>query len=183
MNSQLFRYKGYGLIDIIRIIISIIYTKIFFKKARLLRLPIRIRLCGEIIGCENLTTGIGNRIDVFSSGVLNIGYGVQMNDFCHIACSKNITIGNNCLIASKVYITDHDHDFNCDELYPINWDLSEKIVLIGDRCWIGENVSILKGVKLGDDCVVGANSVVTKSFPSGVVIAGAPAKIIKVRNR
>ena len=61
------------------------------------------------------------------------------------------------------------------------WDPAEPI-RIGRRCWIGTNVVILPGVQLGDDIVVGAGAVVTKSFPSGSVVAGVPAKPICARS-
>ena len=51
-------------------------------------------------------------------------------------------------------------------------------VRIGDGCWLGARVVILKDVTLGDRCVVGAGAVVTKSYPAGSVIAGVPAKLI-----
>jgi len=52
-------------------------------------------------------------------------------------------------------------------------------VKIGQNCWLANGSAILAGVTLGDNVIVGANSVVTKSFPSNVVIAGAPARIVK----
>lgn len=52
-------------------------------------------------------------------------------------------------------------------------------VKIGKNCWLGNGSAILAGVTLGDNVVVGANAVVTHSFPSNVVIAGVPAKIIR----
>ncbi|MFM1745195.1 MAG: hypothetical protein RLZZ630_1132 [Bacteroidota bacterium] len=52
-------------------------------------------------------------------------------------------------------------------------------VKIGRNCWLGNGVAILAGVTLGDNVVVGANAVVTKSFPSNVVLAGVPARIIR----
>lgn len=52
-------------------------------------------------------------------------------------------------------------------------------VKIGRNCWLGNGVVITAGVELGDNVVVGANAVVTKSFPSNVVVAGVPARIIR----
>jgi len=54
----------------------------------------------------------------------------------------------------------------------------EKDIKIGDDCWIGDNVYIREGVSLGNNVIAGANSVVTKSFGSGLIIAGVPAKAI-----
>ncbi|WP_194190604.1 2,3,4,5-tetrahydropyridine-2,6-dicarboxylate N-acetyltransferase [Clostridium chrysemydis] len=50
---------------------------------------------------------------------------------------------------------------------------------IGDNVLIGANAVILEGVKIGDGAVVAAGSIVTEDVPSGVVVAGSPAKIIK----
>jgi acetyltransferase-like isoleucine patch superfamily enzyme len=52
-------------------------------------------------------------------------------------------------------------------------------VKIGRNCWLANGVVITAGVELGDNVVVAANAVVTKSFPSNVIVAGVPAKIIK----
>lgn len=58
-------------------------------------------------------------------------------------------------------------------------DYTYKSVKLGKNCWIGNAVTILPGVELGDNVTVGANAVVTKSFPSNVVIGGNPARVIK----
>ncbi|MBY7919506.1 acetyltransferase [Vibrio fluvialis] len=174
-------FKGYGLISILYLIVSLTFTKLFFRKARIIRLPIRLRNLGIFDYGKGFTTGVDNRIDIYENALLTVGVNVQINDFNHIACAENISIGNNVLIASKVYITDHDHDFSYSLTNPVEWPLRTQPVIIGDDCWIGENVSILKGVSLGPSCIVGANSVVTKSFPYGSIIAGVPAKIISNR--
>jgi acetyltransferase-like isoleucine patch superfamily enzyme len=54
---------------------------------------------------------------------------------------------------------------------------------IGDRVWIGANVSILKGVNIGNQSVIGAGSVVTRNIPPGVVAVGVPAKVMKVLDK
>ena len=51
-------------------------------------------------------------------------------------------------------------------------------IKIGDNCFIGARAIILPGVTLGNECVVAAGAVVTKSYPSGSVLGGNPAKLI-----
>lgn len=175
------RIKGLTFFGLMYMVACFLYTKIFFNRARLIRIPFRSKFIGELIGGVNLTTGVGNRIDIFKNAKLILGENIQTNDYVHIACAGEIKIGSNTLIASRVYISDHDHDFTSEETRPADWPLLIKKVGVGENCWIGEGVAILKGVILGDGCIVGANSVVTKSFEKNSVIAGVPAKLIKIR--
>lgn len=52
-------------------------------------------------------------------------------------------------------------------------------VVIEDNVLIGANAVILEGVRVGEGAVVAAGSIVTKDVPTGAVVAGVPAKIIK----
>lgn len=61
-------------------------------------------------------------------------------------------------------------------------DEEYKGIKIGNNCWIGAGAVFLDGAELGSGCVVGANAVITKKFPSDVVIAGIPAKVISYRD-
>jgi acetyltransferase-like isoleucine patch superfamily enzyme len=93
---------------------------------------------------------------------------------CYIQGINTIYIGDNTIFAPGIKIISANHDKN---------DLSkhDKIIgpiRIGNDCWIGTNAVILPGVQLGNNVIVAAGAVVTKSFPSNVVIAGVPAKII-----
>lgn len=113
---------------------------------------------------------------------LSIGRNFSMQQNCHIGCIDSISIGENVLLGSNIYITDHYHgEITKDALTlpPISRPLSSKPVKIGNNVWIGDKVSIMPGVTIGDNVIVGANAVVTHSFPDNVVIAGVPARIIK----
>jgi len=112
-----------------------------------------------------------------------IGNNVIINFDCHIGCVCNVKIGDNVLIAGKVYITDHSHGDTSPESLkqpPASREIISKgPVIIENNVWIGECVSILPNVKIGENSIIGANSVVTKDVPPNTVVAGVPARIIK----
>ena len=86
---------------------------------------------------------------------------------------KGVHIGENCLIASGVTILSHDHCKRVNN-QPLLLD-----TYIGKKCFIAVGATILPGVEIGDEVIVGAGSVVTKSIPSNVIVAGNPARIIR----
>lgn len=115
--------------------------------------------------------------------IILFGDNVSIQKDCHIGAINKIIIGNNVLIASKVYISDHSHgEINNFALKnpPAKRKLYSKgPVIIEDNVWIGEGVVILPNVTIGKNSIVGANSVVTKSFLQNSVIAGNPAILIR----
>lgn len=125
------------------------------------------------------------RNSYFSPSIL-IGDNVSFSDNCHVGAINLVKIGNNVLFGSNVYITDHFHgaaDIFAANSHPLERNLFTKgPVIIEDDVWVGDGVSIMPNVIIGQSCIIGANSVVTKSFPAGCVIAGCPAKIIKYLN-
>jgi len=139
---------------------------------------------------ENCNFGRRLRIEAYDKYLddkylpsIKIGDNVSIQTDCHIGAINNITIGNNVVIASKVYICDHSHgEINFESLKTrpaLRKLFSKGPVIIKNNVWLGEGVVILPGVTIGENCIVGANSVVTKSFPSNCVLAGIPARIIK----
>lgn len=113
---------------------------------------------------------------------LLIGNGCTIGYFNHIVAINKVIIGNNVLTADKVYISDNYHDYTSLDL-PIKKQpvKSKRETIIGDECWIGENVSIISS-KVGKHCVVAANSVVINDIPDYCVVAGAPAVVKKQYN-
>jgi len=125
-------------------------------------------------------SGLDNRIEyTFNNG--NLGFGkahnialrksIGENDPYHLVLNPDTTHGN----YSGNNQSNPDSIVNKRQLF-------HKPVRICRNVWIGESVSILPGVEIGENSIVGANSVVTKSFPCNVIIAGNPAKIIKRYN-
>ena len=86
-----------------------------------------------------------------------------------------ITIGSNCQL-TDCKIHTHGGGNVIRQQYP-DFDMFGK-VQIGDWVYIGTGSQIMPGVTIGDHVLVAAGSIVTKSVPSGCIVAGCPAKII-----
>jgi lipopolysaccharide O-acetyltransferase len=181
----------YGLIGTVRLIRDLLITKILFKNARLIRYPFYIRGRTKILIGRNFTSGVGLRVDAFgASGQTQIEFGehVQVGDYVHIAAIESVVIGNDVLIASKVYISDHNHGVysGLNQSFADEIQYAKKLsvlpVKIGNNAWIGEGVMILPGVNIGENCVIGAGAVVTKSIEPNSIAVGNPARVVKIWN-
>lgn len=182
--------KKYGVFGALRLMFSVIYTRIFFPGARLIRLPFDIRNRRFISIGKGFTSGFGCRIESFPENTnrkinVLIGENVQINDYVHIAAVDYIEIGDNVLIASKVFISDNNHgsytlsDSDHPSTIPASRKASFKPVYIKKNVWIGESVCILPGVTIGEGSIIGALSVVTKDIPPNSIAVGSPARVVK----
>jgi acetyltransferase-like isoleucine patch superfamily enzyme len=164
-----------------------------FKRAATipkLQYPFRIEGLQNISIGKNFAAGKNLRLqaiskyggDNFSPSII-IGDNVTINPNCQIVAINNVTIGNNVLIASYVFISDHVHgelDYSDLNIKPSDRKLCSKgPVFISDGVWIGQGVSILANIRIGKNVIIGANSVVTKDIPDNAIVVGIPAKIIK----
>jgi acetyltransferase-like isoleucine patch superfamily enzyme len=91
-----------------------------------------------------------------------------------------ITIEDEVLIGSGVHFYTSNHTFNIPNVLIIDQGHDDfKEIIVKKGSWIGANAIILPGVIIGNNSVVAAGSIVTKSVPDKVIVAGCPAKIIK----
>ena len=86
-----------------------------------------------------------------------------------------IQIGRDCLFSNVVIRA-------CDQHAIFDAASGERInhsadIVIEDRVWLAENVTVSKGLTIGSDCVIGSHSVVTKPIPPGCVAVGIPAEV------
>jgi lipopolysaccharide O-acetyltransferase len=182
----------YNFFQKIQLIYFVIRTKIICRKVRLIRFPIELRGKKYIDFGSNLTTGVGCRLDAFSETkekTVRFGMNVQINDYVHICAMQQVSIGNNVLMASHIYISDNSHgsykgntEDTSPDIAPINRSYYKSPVMIEDNVWIGEGVVVLPGVRIGKSAIIGANAVVTKNIPDYCIAIGNPAKIIKKYN-
>lgn len=193
--------KSFGVIKFLKHYVKRCYF-LFFKK--------RFQACGSIylespyfiVGHSNIRIGknfearkglrleaITNYCGQIFNPIIQFGDNVSVNDDVHIGCTNKVIIGNNVLMASKIYISDHNHGYydernlskhESPDIPPLLRKLSNELqVTIEDNVWIGELVSVLPGSYIGRGSVIGANSVVIGDIPPYTIAVGAPAKIIK----
>jgi acetyltransferase-like isoleucine patch superfamily enzyme len=106
---------------------------------------------------------------------------VYIGRFCNLHTSSMIKIGENSVLSDYVYISTLAHGID-----PLNGpimsqpDYDKGPIELGSNTFLGFNSKVMPGVKLGNWTIVGAGSVVTRSYPGYCIIAGNPAKIIKI---
>lgn len=178
--------NNYSISEFLSTAWSLILTKLVYPQARLVRRPVYMRGKKSLAGGNGLTTGHACRFDLLGKKqTLFFGSNCEIGDNVHIVAYERVSIGNNVLMASKIFISDTNHGCykgvkqNSPEIAPNDRQLVCSPVEIGNNVWIGENVVILAGSKIGDGCIIGANSVVNGVFESNRIIVGAPAKIVK----
>lgn len=103
--------------------------------------------------------------------------GVVINPYVSIIAGRRVEIGEYCRIAGGVLIMDNDlHKHAVDNNKPVQ-DFKE--VKIGNHCWIGLDVKILKGVTIGDGAIVAIGSIVTKDVKERTLVGGVLARLIR----
>lgn len=112
----------------------------------------------------------GFSMAIEEGGVIEIGKCCFFNNYCSLNALSKISIGDNCIFGENVRIYDHNHRFSDKTKGIMEEGYSKEPVIIGKDCWIGSNVTILKGVKIGDNVIIGAGVVVNEDIPSNMVI-------------
>lgn len=176
-----------------RRLINKIYSLMFLKKYN-----IYADYSSYIYGLHYMEIGSLNmgrdcRIEMitkYNSKKLNprliIGNKVNINDRVHIGCANYVEIGDDCLLASNIYISDHNHGvYKGINISDINQRVAErdldydKSVIIGKNVWIGEGVAVLPGAEIGDNSIIGSNAVVIGKIPPNCIAVGVPAKVVR----
>ena len=190
----MFIYSGHIFVkDIIRFIVRFFYTAPLFKsQCSQLGAGLFVEKLPYITGWGNIHIGnnvhisgkinIGFSGKIYSKPTLKIGDNVFIGNMSVFVAAQEISIGDNCLIASNVVIRDNDgHPLDFIKRrsnLPPNKE-SVKPVKVGNDVWIGRGAVIAKGVTVGDRAIVGELSMVTKDVPPDTIVAGNPAVIIR----
>jgi|APSaa5957512535_1039671.scaffolds.fasta_scaffold38557_2 acetyltransferase-like isoleucine patch superfamily enzyme len=127
-----------------------------------------LRLLGAVVGSQ--TISYGRFFVIEDCKRLTIGNCVSINNGVLFNLSERIIIGDNVHISSNVQLA--TSSLNLGRHYA-------KPIYIENNVWLSSGVVISGGCRIGEGSIIGANSVVLSDIPSGVLAAGAPAKIVK----
>lgn len=103
-----------------------------------------------------------------SSGKVILHDGVFINNSCSFNCMERIEIGSGTMMGEGVRFYDHDHIYTAEKIEKWQWTTAP--IRVGRDCWIGSNVTILKGVTIGDNTIIGAGCLIRNDIPSNSVV-------------
>ena len=107
---------------------------------------------------------------------LSLGKNVFINLGCTFQDTGGITIGDGTLIGHGSTLTTLNHGMAPER----RADMVPAPIVIGRNVWLGAAVTVVPGVTIGDGAIVGAGAVVTKDVPAGAIVAGVPAKLVRM---
>jgi acetyltransferase-like isoleucine patch superfamily enzyme len=144
------------------------------------RLELQIGRSGTIDFGRFVWIGDGTKIRCHE-GVVEIGEKTVLGQDCTISAYQRVRIGEQCVIADRAMFIDFDHGVVEVDRPIRRQGIYKRDVEVGSNVWIGYGACVLRGVRVGDNAIVGTNSVVTKDVPANAVVAGVPAKVIRMR--
>jgi len=116
-------------------------------------------------------------------GSVTIGACSSLQQRCMLSAYKApIEIGCDVQIAANCAFYSYDHGFRPGELIRKQPLQTKGGIVVEDDAWLGVGVIVLDGVKIGKGAVIAAGSVVKHSVPDDAIVAGVPARIIKMRS-
>ena len=114
-----------------------------------------------------------------SSGKLILHDGVFVNNSCSFNCMERIEIGSGTMMGEGVRFYDHDHIYTAEKIEKWQWTTAP--IRVGRDCWIGSNVTILKGVTIGDNTIIGAGCLIRNDIPANSVVYNDGNLVVKER--
>lgn len=132
---------------------------------------------------------LGKNVDIVDASNIHnkenvkIGNNVRIGERAYIWGIGGIEIGDNTILGPRVTIHTSNHRYENAELLPYDNVTYLQKVKIGRNVWIGDGAMLCPGCEIGDGAVVAMGSVVSGKVPKCAVVAGNPAKVIKMRDK
>ncbi len=126
---------------------------------------------------------IGHRCKIrVHEGEVSIGAKTVIGQEVTISAFQHVSIGRECIIADRVMMIDFDHGVTEVER-PIRLQgIYKRDVRVGHNVWMGYGACVLRGVSVGENAIIGTSAVVTADVPDNAVVAGTPARVIRMRD-
>jgi acetyltransferase-like isoleucine patch superfamily enzyme len=125
--------------------------------------------------------GDGSKIRAHE-GEVSFGAKSVMGQECTISAYQHVSIGRECIVADRVMLIDFDHGVVETERPIRVQGIYKRDVRVGHNVWIGYGACLLRGVTVGDNAIIGTSSVITAAVPDNAVVAGAPARLLRMRD-
>lgn len=170
LNTQIKKILNYFKFHLYKVIYStdlISGSRIIFGSNFIISL---VRNSSKIILGDNVVFRSNVSLRLNQNAVVQIGDNVFFNNSCSINCLNNISIGSNCQFGEDVKFYDHNHNYRDKSRLINEQGYSIGSIVVGNNCWIGSNVVILKDVEIGDNVVIGAGCIIYKSIPANTVV-------------
>lgn len=110
---------------------------------------------------------------------ISVGRYCRIGHYCHIDGEGGVEIGDGTIFGPYVTILSSSHDYKQDKLLPYSFNNEILSVTIGKGCWLGWGAMVRPGIHIGDGAIIAMGSVITQDVPSGALVGGNPAKVIK----
>ena len=111
---------------------------------------------------------------------------LAIGDHCFIGrrnyfnTGRDIRVGDYCLTANDCQFLGSDHNIESPFVpYLVSGAVTDKSIVLGPNCWLGQGATLLKGVSIGYGSVIGARTVVTANVPPLSIVVGHPGRIVK----
>lgn len=122
----------------------------------------------------------GVRILANNQATVSLGENTRVGLYSVFNGGDTISIGKKCLISGHVYLQTSMHRHALDKFIQ-DQGYDHGAVILEDDVWLGAHVLVLPGCTLKRGAIVGSNSVVTKDVEADTIVAGSPAKFLKMR--
>ena len=138
---------------------------------------------GQIRIKEAASIDRGVDVKVHGTGKTTVGKRAYIGPYTCLSGYGDITIGDDCLIASHSSLYAHNYNYQAGDQPIREQGYTYKGIRIEDNCWLGSGVRVLDGVTIGTGSIIGAGSVVTKDIPPNSIAVGTPAKVTGPRSK
>jgi len=137
----------------------------------------RRELLGELFGSVGAEPYVEPPFRCDYGANVHVGDDFYANFDCVFLDVCRIDVGDDCMFGPGVHVYTATHPLDADERASgVEYG---RPVSVGDRVWVGGRAVLNPGVDVGDESVVASGAVVTADVPSGVVVAGNPARVVR----